>query len=37
MKAIQSLPGGYSKIYSVNMQKDTKTAIFINVLAWTAG
>ena len=33
MKAIQSLPDDYREIYSVNLQKDKKVAIFIIVLA----
>lgn len=33
MKAKQALPEGYKEIFSVNLQKDKKTAIFINVLA----
>ena len=33
MKAMQSLPAGYREIYSVNLQKDKKAAVLINVLA----
>lgn len=33
MKALTDLPEGYSEIYSVNLQKNKKIAIFINLLA----
>lgn len=33
MKAIEKLPDGYSEIYSVNLQKDKKTALLVNLLA----
>ena len=32
-KTVQKLPEGYSEIYSVNLQKDKKTAVIINVIA----
>ena len=33
MRAIQNLPTDYKEIYSINLQKNKKIAIFINVLA----
>ena len=33
MKAIEKLPDCYNEIYSVDLQKDKKTAVFINTLA----
>lgn len=33
MKAKQVLPEGYQEIFSVNLQKDTKIAVLVNVLA----
>lgn len=33
MKSVKALPDGYSEIFSVNLQKDKKTALLINILA----
>lgn len=33
MKAVQNLPEGYEEIYSVNLQKDKKAALMVNLLA----
>lgn len=33
MRALQSLPDGYKEILSINLQKDKKTAVWINALA----
>ncbi len=33
MKALQNLPGGYREILSIDLQKDKKTAILVNVIA----
>ena len=33
MKAFESLPEGYREIYDVDLQKDKKTALFVNLLA----
>ena len=33
MKALQTLPPGYREIYRVDLQKDKKTALFVNGLA----
>lgn len=33
MKAIQSIPSAYQVIYAVNLQKNKKTALFVNGLA----
>jgi len=33
MKAVQTLPENYAKIYTVNLQKDKKIAVLINLLA----
>lgn len=33
MSAMQTLPTGYSEIYSIDLQKDKKVAILLNVLA----
>lgn len=33
MNAIEKLPDGYSEIYSVNLQKDKKTVLIVNLLA----
>jgi len=33
MRAVEALPEGYREIYSVNLQKDKKTAILVNLLA----
>lgn len=37
MKAVQQLPIGYKEIFSVNLQKDKKIAIIINVVAILIG
>lgn len=37
MKALQILPAEYSKIYKVNLQKDKRTAAFINILSVLIG
>lgn len=31
-KSVQTLPEGYNEIYSVNLQKDKKTAVIVNVI-----
>lgn len=31
-KSVQTLPEGYNEIYSVNLQKNTKTAVIVNVI-----
>ena len=31
-KSVQTLPEGYNEIYSVNLQKDKKTAVILNVV-----
>lgn len=33
MKSVQELPEGYKEIFSVDMQKDKKMAIFVNAIA----
>lgn len=33
MKSFETLPEGYNEIYSVDLQKNKKTAVFVNVLA----
>ncbi len=33
MKSVKALPEGYGEIFSVNLQKDKKIALFINALA----
>ena len=33
MKAIENLPEGYGEIYAVNLQKDKKMAIIVNLIA----
>lgn len=33
MKAVQVLPEGYKEIFSVNLQKDKKIALFVNALS----
>lgn len=33
MKAVANLPDGYNEIYSLNLQKDKKTALKVNLLA----
>lgn len=33
MKAFESLPEGYREIYDIDLQKDKKTALFVNLLA----
>ena len=33
MKSKQTLPVGYREIYSVDLQKDKKSAVLVNVLA----
>lgn len=33
MKAVSSLPAGYQEIFSVNLQKDKKMALLLNVVA----
>ena len=33
MKAVKNLPEGYKEIFTVNLQKDKKTAVLVNVLA----
>lgn len=35
MKAVSSLPDGYKEIFKVNLQKDKKIAVLINVFAMT--
>ena len=37
MKSVQVLPEGYREIYAVNLQKDKKAAVWINVLALAIG
>ncbi len=37
MKALEILPDGYKEIYAIDLQKDKKTAIFVNVLAIVIG
>lgn len=37
MKALQTLPVGYSEIYKVNLQKDKRIAVLINILAVLIG
>ena len=37
MKAYTSLPEGYCEIYSVDMQKDKRIAVFVNLLAAVIG
>ena len=37
MKSYESLPDGYREIYSINLQSDKKTALFINVAAASVG
>lgn len=37
MKALNTLPENYKEIFSVNLQKDKKTAVFVNVLAIIIG
>lgn len=34
MKSVQTLPEGYSEIYNVDLQKDKKTALLINAVAF---
>lgn len=33
MKAVQTLPEGYKEIYSIDLQKDKKTALIVNLIA----
>lgn len=33
MKAFENLPDGYNEIYAVDLQKNKKTALFVNILA----
>lgn len=33
MKAVENLPEGYTKIYAVDLQKDKKIALLVNILA----
>ena len=33
MKSVKVLPDGYSEMFSVNLQKDKKTALLINIMA----
>lgn len=33
MRAIDKLPEGYTEIYSINLQKDKKTAVWVNVFS----
>lgn len=33
MRAVQHLPEGYNEIYSIDLQKDQKTALWVNALA----
>lgn len=33
MKAMKTLPEGYNKLYAVDLQKDKKTALLVNLLA----
>lgn len=37
MKAVQTLPEGYQKIFGVNLQKDKKTALVLNIAALLVG
>ena len=37
MKAVNTLPEGYQEIYSVNLQKDKKTALLVNGLSLLIG
>lgn len=37
MKAVANLPQGYNQIYSVDLQKDKKTALLVNLLAVVIG
>ena len=37
MKALQVLPEGYKEIFSVNLQKNKKTAVLINTVAVVIG
>ncbi len=34
MKAIEALPENYGEIYSLNLQKDKRTAVIVNLLAF---
>lgn len=33
MKAVENLPDGYKEIYALNLQKDKKISLFVNLLA----
>ena len=33
MKAVETLPEGYSEFYSVDLQKNKKTSLLVNLLA----
>ena len=33
MKAVENLPEGYSEIYAIDLQKNKKTALFVNLLS----
>lgn len=33
MKALQELPAGYNEIYRLNLQRDKKTALFVNIFS----
>lgn len=37
MRSTQALPEGYREIYSINLQKDKKAAVFVNALAIIIG
>ncbi len=37
MKAISNLPKGYENIYTVNLQKDKKTSLFVNLFSILIG
>ena len=37
MKAISNLPQGYENIYTVNLQKDKKTSLFVNLFSILIG
>ena len=34
MKTVQTLPEGYSEIYKLDLQKDKKTALRVNTIAF---
>ena len=33
MKAVKALPEGYREIYSIDLQKNKKTAVIVNLLS----